>query len=626
MSFLSFRTYIFSSLIFCITAPLMAQQGLPIATHITTLRPNHPRLFLTDDDLPTIRKAISEDPYAQNEFKRLRKRADALLTKPTDTYRITGSEHTLLETARDVENRVITLSGIYRLTRDRRYADRATAEMLSAASYPDWYPHHFLDTAELTTALGIGYDWLYPILTSHQRQVIRTAIQERGITPFLKRLNKNDVHYDNNWGQVCYGGETVGALAIAETNNGDSIRQTQRIIGQARTDVGLLMKLFAPDGGFEEGPVYWNYATTYNILYLAALDSAIGTDFGQSNAPGFNFTAMYRIQSLGPIEQYANFGDAAPAAFPAPQMFWFGGRFNCPEYVEHEKLLSENVQAKMSAPTRRESMRFDMLGLIWYALAPKPDGTKRLPLVQNFSRVSQVYMRSSWGQQAWFVGFKGGSATASHGHLDLGSFVLDGLGQRWAVDLGADNYGLPGYFGKQRWDYYRLQTQAHNTLTVDGPNEDPDATASVVAASAQNNTEMSIVNLDNAYKAKLRRWKRGMKIIGDKGVLIQDEITPKQTVDVTWNFHTRAQITLTNNGRRATLRQGQKTLQMTILFPVGAHFEATNDTSLSPNSPNPDVHDLIIRDRHIDSPQTIAVFAGNYDRSLVKIAPLAKWN
>ncbi|HEY1575748.1 MAG TPA: hypothetical protein VGF82_01575 [Terracidiphilus sp.] len=122
-----------------------------------------------------------------------------------------------------------------------------------------------------------------------------------------------------------------------------SINQAQRIIGQARTDVGRLMKLFAPDGGFEEGPVYWNYATTYNVLYLAALASAVGTDFDQSRVPGFNFTPMYRIQSLGPTYQYANFGDAEPAAVPAPQMYWFGNRFHRPEYIEHEKLLSKNV-------------------------------------------------------------------------------------------------------------------------------------------------------------------------------------------------------------------------------------------------------------------------------------------
>jgi hypothetical protein len=33
--------------------------------------------------------------------------------------------------------------------------------MLAAAAFSDWNPSHFLDVAEMTAALAIGYDWLY---------------------------------------------------------------------------------------------------------------------------------------------------------------------------------------------------------------------------------------------------------------------------------------------------------------------------------------------------------------------------------------------------------------------------------------------------------------------------------
>jgi hypothetical protein len=63
-------------------------------------------------------------------------------------------------------------------------------------------------------------------------------------------------------------------------------------------------------------------------------------------------------------------------------------------------------------------------------------------------------LRSEWeNPQALCVAFKAGDNKANHSHLDLGSFVFDAAGVRWAMDLGADNYNLPGYFGKQRWDY-----------------------------------------------------------------------------------------------------------------------------------------------------------------------------
>ena len=60
-------------------------------------------------------------------------------------------------------------------------------------------------------------------------------------------------------------------------------------------------------------------------------------------------------------------------------------------------------------------------------------------------------MRSDWlDPSAMFVGIKAGTNRVNHSHLDLGTFVLDALGQRWAVDLGGDNYNLPGYFGNKR--------------------------------------------------------------------------------------------------------------------------------------------------------------------------------
>ena len=78
-----------------------------------------------------------------------------------------------------------------------------------------------------------------------------------------------------------------------------------------------------------------------------------------------------------------------------------------------------------------------------------------------------VTLRTRWQDgEATFMGFKAGEMGASHGNLDAGSFVLDALGTRWAVDLGGDDYALPGYFGSQRWTYYRLRAEGHNTLVI----------------------------------------------------------------------------------------------------------------------------------------------------------------
>ena len=54
------------------------------------------------------------------------------------------------------------------------------------AAFPDFNPRHFLDTAEMTHALAIAYDWLYDQWSESQRATIRKAIVELGLKPGMR--------------------------------------------------------------------------------------------------------------------------------------------------------------------------------------------------------------------------------------------------------------------------------------------------------------------------------------------------------------------------------------------------------------------------------------------------------
>lgn len=58
-------------------------------------------------------------------------------------------------------------------------------------------------------------------------------------------------------------------------------------------------------------------------------------------------------------------------------------------------------------------------------------------------------MRSSWTDpSAAYITLKGGRLTGhqTHGHLDIGDFVMDALGQRWVGELCQANYLGTDYF------------------------------------------------------------------------------------------------------------------------------------------------------------------------------------
>lgn len=161
------------------------------------------------------------------------------------------------------------------------------------------------------------------------------------------------------------------------------------------------------------------------------------------------------------------------------------------------------------------------------------------------------------------------------------------------MDLGADNYSLPGYFGKQRWDHYRLRAESHNTLTLDGENQDPEAEAPVVTYVTQKERSHAIADLTATYGAKAKRVRRGIAMIERSHVLVQDEIEAKEPVEVRWNFLTPADFAI--EGYQATLTQGEEKLRVRILSPKGASFDVLDAKAPAAQRQQPEISNLTIR-------------------------------
>lgn len=554
---------------------------IPVRNEIlSTLRDEHPRLLVAPGGFDMLRARIADDPVLSDWAQRLRDHAEGILKAPPSQYEIPDGKR-LLATSRRVLDRVYTLAMVYQLSEgaegDERYFQRAWIELEAAAQFKDWNPGHFLDTAEMTHAFAIGYDWLYHAWTDAQRDVLRDAIITHGLQPALDSYRGKGsygwwVRSHHNWNQVCNGGIAAGALAIAD----EEPEMAAEIIRAGLVSLQRAMKQFAPDGAWSEGPGYWNYATSYNVMHLAALQSALGTDFDLSAHEGFDQTGDFPIFLTGPTGRTFNFADGGDSAVRAPQLFWLGSTFGRPLYSRYQR-----VHARPTA-----------LDVLWYdgqAVAPDLDDE---PLDRYFRGPEAVTMRSAWDDPgALFVGFKAGDNKVNHSHLDLGTFVLDALGQRWARDLAGDNYNLPAYFGGRRWTYYRLRAEGHNTLSLNpgqGPDQDPRAAAKIIRTGFAPDRAYAIADLTGAYAGHAAQVKRGIALIDDRSrVLVQDEVSAEAPAELWWFMHTRASIEVAEDGRSAVLSRGGKRLLARVLEPAEAVFTVIDAAPL-PTSPNPE--------------------------------------
>ena len=138
----------------------------------------------------------------------------------------------------------------------------------------------------------------------------------------------------------------------------------------------------------------------------------------------------------------------------------------------------------------------------------------------------------------------------------MGSFIIDALGVRWACDLGADDYNMPGYFGDKRWTYYRLRAEGHNTLVIQSgktskvPDQNPKAVAPIVKFNSQPGRVVAVADLSTAYGGMARQARRGIALVDRKRVLVQDEVETAMPSDVWW-FMTAPAASTGRSSRRA---------------------------------------------------------------------------
>ena len=540
-----------------------------VRKHIDAVKIGHPRLLANADELAKLRRSLSDDPLRRSLAEGVVKQADGLLNVAPIKREKQGRR--LLSQSRRCVQRTLTLSMAYHLTGKMKYVDRCEKEMLAVAAFSDWNPSHFLDVAEMTFAMAIGYDWLYDKLSDASRAKIRSAIVDKGVAlPFNSRY-KGWVKSHNNWGQVCHGGLTAGALAVLE----DERDLAARTVHNALHNVTYSMAAYAPNGSYPEGPGYWSYGTSYNVLLIAVLESVIGTDFGLTKAPGFNVTGQFLSLTTGPSGQSFNYADGGSGRETQPSLFWFASGYDRPDWLggEYERVTRDVERMKGSSG----SGRLFPLVLLWMR-NNKETSDIRVPLHWSSEGETPITVhRSSWTDpKAVFLGVKAGSPSANHGQMDTGSFVLDADGVRWAMDLGVEGYhgiesrGMNLWDRSQnsdRWTIFRQSNEGHNTLVIDGKLQIAKGNAPIVRFSDDPKFPHTIVNLSPVYDGQAESIHRGFALLPSGEVLIQDELSGlKQGSRVRWGMVTPGTPDKPD-GPRIRLQQEDASMSMIIVAP-----------------------------------------------------------
>ncbi len=541
------------------------------------LRPA-PRLLLTDEALADVKKKIDADPRWKAYCEAVKRRADKELKEPPVKRELEGKR--LLDVSREALRRTFDWAFMYRYSGDPKYAARAEREAVAIAEFADWNPSHFLDVAEMTTALAFAYDSCGAAFSDENRKKVREAIRDKGVKEAMKIRGwwkRNNA----NWNQVCWCGTLYGALAIAD----DEPELARDAVRQAVNGVTWSMASYEPDGNYTEGPGYWGYGTGFNVLLLAALNSALGNDFGRSKARGFTETIRYYEHVFGTTGDAFNYPDSGGGKMFEPTAFWNALNLGDTSVAWNENFALDAAYVATKHKVKYGARSLDSLAghrlavcaLLWGPVRETPldlakiDAGKPVdPSEYAFGNVAPqelgyvgvgdgrnavALFRTAWNRDAAYLGIKAGAPNAPHGHMDEGGFVYDDGGVRWIVELGPENYHRIESRGmnlwgmgqtSERWKLFRYNTFGHSVLTLNGAPQLVDGRTKIVDSKIGGPGEASSATIDltPVYRGEAKSVKRVATLNPDGSLIVEDvvEALADKEVALERRFLTKAAV------------------------------------------------------------------------------------
>ena len=545
----------------------------------------HPFVLATKEDFDTARNeynsgSFTEYTKALSDY--VLANADALSDKelyPTIPY-VLDEEDSILPISREVISRMVILGYAWQITGDEKYAERAWDELHNVCNYDDWCTSHFLATAEMALAVSIGYDWLYDYLTAEQKDFLAKTTYEYAIKPALsKNYLKNWFTWSkNNWNSICYSGVGIASMTFSSYYP-DEAAEFLKMCYEA---MPVAFTNFTPDGVYAEGPGYSQSGMNSIVFFVATSKNYFGTDYGLSEIDGFKELGKFPVYITTPTGVF-NFGDNKDRMCFSPALHWYASEYDSPLLACYQMWDVPGVfSPDTSEGTERNGKgKEDALSLLWYDrsyTAENADFSDEALALKLGSDVGQelVFLRSAYlDKNGTFAGIKGGYNYTNHGDLDIGTFVFDTMGERWAEELGPGAYDAPNYFvnlpAGGRWKNYCKRAEGQNTLVINPKMTIDDqyalAKASFTSFEETDDGGRCSLNMTDAFRMNgVLKATRDFELYDNSSSLkITDKVICSVPSEIYWFMHTKADIEISEDGKTAVLTIGDKQLKVSLL-------------------------------------------------------------
>ncbi|GHC03607.1 carbohydrate binding domain-containing protein [Cerasicoccus arenae] len=419
----------------------------------------------------------SDDPQLA---KRIMTQAERFYLQPPPELSLEAYQASVKSGDRQIDNvtshrryRLVILVLAEAMENQGRFLPAINSEIKAICSEPSWIlsahvpfsgDRNDLGTAMTAWNLATVYDILGNRLNPQTRELIKKEVKSRALSKYLATV-RGEAKPEwwsldpNNWNAVVHGGLVGSAIVFL-----DDPHERAEVIAGAELGVKRYINSFPPDGYSLEGMGYWKYGFGHYILLAeTAYQSTNGlVDLYTPENCRLIILFPYRFemdQGLFPA-----YGDAM---LTEPSSGWLN-------HIIDKRFGLEAGTERVWAPDPTYSAFLYSYGVNLAFDDNEPPLIKADSSMLNGHRLhdwfdlSQIYVgRLPEGVDGLSFSFKGGHNGVSHGHNDIGSFVVELGGVPVLVDPGVPVYNAAS-MGPNAYQHHVKASYGHPVPLVAG--------------------------------------------------------------------------------------------------------------------------------------------------------------
>jgi hypothetical protein len=431
-------------------------------------------------------------------------------------------------------------------------------------------------TAGIACAVALCYDFIAPLLSSPERQLVEDTLYTKAI-PWLDlylRLYGEGYLLETNQGPV-YSRGLIYAALVARRSHPDVVPLLDQWIGWFQR---MMTVCYESDGSTNEGPSYWEYTTHETIAALLAISRYVGKPATALAPPNLvdSIDYLLHMRSLSTEKlAFQNIGDcgSGESNYMSGTLLYFAQHLHDARALWLWNTFYANRTHEAGGPffgsVSGQYVIEALLTLLLLHEAEAPLPT--LPPSKCFNVCERVFWRtgSAYGDMLLF--FEGGRMIPGHAHADKGQFLLEAYGERLVADPGMVNYADPASEALQ-------MSTCHNVVTVQNRDQSyQDLRRAVVLEALESNAAYSFLRADVAGSyQELDIFKRHILFVRPDYFLVLDDIRSREG-GVQWHLHTAG--TLAADGARVWVDAAKAGMlvQMAGSCPLVARTSSYND-------------------------------------------------